>query len=315
MHAVTIVDGTLQWQQQPDPVPGPGELLVAVRAAGLNGADLLQRRGHYPPPPGVPRDIPGMELAGEVVAVGGGVDPGWVGRRVMSLVAGGGQAELAVVPEATTLPVPDRLGWAEAGGFPEVFCTAHDALVGQAGLASGDRVLVSGAAGGVGTAGVQLARAAGAHVVASVRSAALHDAVRALGADVVVLPEDVAGAGPYDVVLELVGAPGVAGVLGSGSLATGGRIVVIGVGAGIKVEVNLAALMSVRAVLRGSTLRSRSLAEKAAVVRAVDDGVVPLVADGRVAVPVAATYPLAEATAAYDRFAAGGKLGKIVLVG
>jgi NADPH:quinone reductase-like Zn-dependent oxidoreductase len=285
---------------------------VAVRAAGINGADLLQRKGLYPPPPGVPEDIPGMELAGEVVATGASVTRFAVGDRVMALVGGGAQAELATVAEEVALPVPDGLGWAEAGGFPEVFATAHDALVTQGRLVAGDRLLVSGAAGGVGTAGVQLGRALGAHVVASVRATELHPQVRALGADEVVEPDGVPDHGPYDVSLELVGAPGIGPALGA--LATGGRIVVIGVGAGARVELDLLALMGKRATIGGSTLRARPLGQKAAVTRAVGDRVLPWLADGTVRVPVAATFPLSEAAAAYGRFAAGAKLGKIVLV-
>jgi NADPH:quinone reductase len=312
MHAVTIVDGDLEWQRHEDPVPGLGELLVTVEAAGINAADLLQRQGLYPAPPGYPQDIPGMELAGVVVGVGEGTHRFAEGDRVFAVVGGGAQAELCRVPEGSVLPVPDGLSWEEAGGFPEAFCTAHDALFTQAGLLAGERVLVSGAAGGVGTAGVQLARAAGAHVVASVRNTDLHGAVADLGAAEVVVPEEVADCGPYDVSLELVGAPGVAATLSA--LATGARVVVIGVGAGAKLELNLLSLMGARATLRGSTLRVRSPAEKAAVARGVEEQVLPLLADGRVRVPVADTFPLSEATGGYERFAAGGKLGKIVLV-
>src|SRR5438270_6762148 len=151
MKAVTVVDGALEWREHPDPQPGSGELLIAVRAAGLNGGDMMQRRGLYPAPPGAPADIPGLEMAGEVVAAepGGRFAPG---DRVMAVVAGGGQAELAVVHERHALTVPDRVSWSEAGGFPEVFTTAHDALFTQCRLMMGERVLVHGAAGGVGIA-------------------------------------------------------------------------------------------------------------------------------------------------------------------
>jgi NADPH:quinone reductase-like Zn-dependent oxidoreductase len=313
VQAVTIVEGSLEWLEHPDPVPGEGELLVAVAAAGINAADLLQRRGLYPAPPGSPEDIPGMEFAGEVVGLGPGADRFALGQRVMSITGGGAQAELAVVHQDIALPVPDTVPSDQAGGFPEAFCTAHDALFTQAHLEVGDRVLISGAAGGVGTAAVQLAHAAGAHVVASVRSPDRHAEVGALGADLVVLPEAVPDHGPFDVSLELVGGPGVAQVLPL--LATGGRVVVIGVGAGAKVELNLLSLMGSRATIGGSTLRSRSRIEKAAVSRAVEAQVVPLLARGEVSVPVAATLPLARAADAYERFATGGKLGKIVLVG
>ena len=153
--------------EHPDPRPGAGEVLVRVHAAGLNGADIMQRAGLYPAPPGSPPDIPGLELAGEVVARGPGAERFAEGDRVMAIVGGGGQAELATVHERQLMPVPDGLDWPQAGGVPEVFTTAHDALFTQAGLRAGERLLVHGAAGGVGTAGVQLGAAAGAHVTAT----------------------------------------------------------------------------------------------------------------------------------------------------
>src|SRR5579884_3660652 len=185
MRAVTIRDGELLVEEHPDPVPGAGEVLVAVKAAGLNGADMLQRRGVYPAPPGAPQDIPGLELAGEVVQCGEGARRFSVGDRVMAIVGGGGQAELAVVHERILMPVPERLSWPEAGGVPEVFTTAHDAVFTQAGLRPGEHLLVHGGAGGVGTAAIQLARAAGARVTATVRNTEVHDAVRELGAEVI----------------------------------------------------------------------------------------------------------------------------------
>ena len=169
MHAVVIREGQLHWEERDDPVPGDTELLVSVRAAGLNAADLVQRAGFYPAPPGWPADIPGMEFAGEVVAVGRQVTLFSPGDRVMAVVGGGAQATLALVDETHALAVPDALPWTEAGGFPETFTTAYDALFRQAELQMGERVLVSGAAGGVGTAGVQLAAQAGAVVTATVR--------------------------------------------------------------------------------------------------------------------------------------------------
>lgn len=312
MRAVTIVDGALAWAEHPDPVPGAGEVLVAVRAAGLNAADRLQRAGHYPAPPDSPPDIPGLELAGEVVALGPGATRFAVGDRVMAVVGGGGQAELAVVHERLLLPVPDTVPWEQAGGFPEVFSTAFDALVTQCHLRVGERVCVHGAAGGVGVAAVQLARAVGAHVTATVRAPERHAEVAALGAQVVVDPGAFVDAGPFDVILELVGAPNLPDDLRA--LAPEGRIVVIGVGAGAKAEVNLLELMGKRGELRGSTLRARPLEGKAAVARAVEHHVLPLLAAGTVVVPVHETVPMADAAAAYDRFAGGGKLGKVVLL-
>jgi NADPH:quinone reductase len=231
---------------------------------------------------------------------------------VMAVVTGAGQAELAVVPELVAIPVPDGISWAQAGGFPENYTTAHDALFSQCGLALGERVCIHGAAGGVGTAAVELAVAAGCEVVATVRNPALRAGVAELGATVVD-PEQFGDHGPFDVVLELVGAVNMPANLGS--LATGGRIAIIGVGAGFTAEVNLLALMGARGRIHGSTLRPRPLDEKAAAARRVERHVLPLLARGAVTVPIAATFPLAEAAAAYELFAAGGKLGKIVLVG
>jgi putative PIG3 family NAD(P)H quinone oxidoreductase len=311
VRAATVRDGEVLVAEHPDPEPGAGQVLIRVRAAGLNGADVLQRAGRYPAPPGAPPDIPGLELAGEVAARGPGAERFAEGDRVMGIVGGGGQAELAVVHERQLMPVPDALGWPEAGGVPEVFTTAHDALFTQCGLRAGERLLVHGAAGGVGTAAVQLGRAAGANVTATVRNADLRDGVGGLGAAQVLDPEDFGEAGPFDVVLELVGAPNLAANLDA--LATDGRIVFIGVGAGAKAELNILAVMGKRATVRGSTLRARPLEEKAATARAMEKHVLPLLQSGAVRVPVAATFGLDDVAAAYERFTAGGKLGKIVL--
>ncbi len=310
MQAVTIKDGALTVEEHPDPAPEAGQLLIAVKAAGLNGADMLQRKGGYPAPPGEPQDIPGLELAGEVVGLGRGAQRFEEGDRVMAIVGGGGQAELAVVHERGAMPVPGALDWPKAGGTAEVFVTAHDALFSQAGLRPGEHLLVHGGAGGVGTAAVQLGRAAGARVTATVRNESLRGPVEQLGATAID-PEGFSEHGPFDVVLELVGAPNLSDNLGA--LATGGRIVVIGVGAGFKAELNLLAVMGKRATVRGSTLRARPLEEKAAAMRAVEREVLPLFESGAIDVPVAETFALADAEAAYDRFTEGGKLGKIVL--
>jgi putative PIG3 family NAD(P)H quinone oxidoreductase len=312
MRAVTVVDKKIEIREHPDPEPAKGELLVRVRAAGVNNADLMQVQGLYPAPPGSPPDIPGMELAGEVVATGDAVTGFAEGDRVMAIVGGGAQAELALVHERLAMRVPETVPFPEAGGFPEVFLTAHDALFTQAGVTIGDRVLVHGAAGGVGTAGVQLAAAAGARVTASVRNDRLWDEVARLGAAEVVAHDDFADRGPYDVILELVGAINMAPNLAA--LNRLGRIVVIGVGAGARVEVDLFAVMSKRAVITGSTLRSRPLEDKALVTQRAEAHTVPLLADGAVRVLIEETYPLKDAAAAYERFAQGGKLGKIVLV-
>jgi NADPH:quinone reductase len=312
VRAVTIQDKALIVEERPDPEPGAGELLVRVRAAGLNGPDMVQRQGVYPAPPGSPPDIPGLDVAGEVVATGPGVARFEEGDRVMAVVGGGGQAELAVVHERAAMPVPANLDWPQAGGVPEVFTTAHDAVFSQAGLRPGEHLLVHGAAGGVGTAAVQLGRAAGARVTATVRSEELRPGVEELGARAID-PEGFVEHGPYDVVLELVGASNLAGNLKA--LAEWGRIVVIGVGAtGPIGEINLWMVMARRATLRGSTLRNRTLEEKATAARRVEKQVLPLFEQGKLTVPVAATYQLDQVEDAYARFEAGGKLGKIVLL-
>jgi NADPH2:quinone reductase len=311
MRAVTIRDGKIVVEDHPNPEPGSGEVLIRVRGAGVNGADLMQLAGRYPPPPGAPKDIPGLELAGEVVALGPGATRFSVGDRVMGITGGGGQAELATLHERQLMPVPPELSWVHAGGTPEVFTTAHDALFTQVGLRMGERLLVHGAAGGVGTAGVQLGASAGATVTATVRNPDLRAGVADLGADTVLDPEGFEEHGPFDVILELVGAPNLAGDIHA--LATSGRIAVIGVGGGAKAELNLLGLMGKRGTIRASTLRARPLEEKALAARAMEGHVLPLLERGAIRVPVAATYPLEEAAKAYEHFARGGKLGKIVL--
>ena len=310
MRAATIRDKQLIVEQRPDPVPGAGEVLVRVRAAGVNGADIHQRAGRYPAPRGSPQDIPGLELAGEVAACGPGAERFRESDRVMAIVGGGGQAELATVHERVLVSIPDELSWAEGGGVPEVFTTAHDALFTQAQLQSGERLLVHGGAGGVGTAAIQLARAAGARVTATVRNPDLRGGVAALGADAIA-PEGFTEHGPFDVILELVGAPNLRDNVAA--LNIGGRITVIGIGAGATGELNLGILMGKRGRIHASTLRPRPLEEKAMTARGLERSVLPLLASGAVRVPIAATYPIDQVEAAYERFTAGGKLGKIVL--
>jgi NADPH2:quinone reductase len=311
MRAATIRDGEIVVEDHPEPTPGHLEVLVRVRAAALNGADMMQRRGVYPAPAGWPQDIPGLDVAGEVAELGPEAERFAVGDRVMGFVGGGGQGELLTVHERLLMPVPDGLDWPQAGGTPEVFTTAYDALFAQAGLSAGERLLVHGAAGGVGTAAVQLGATTGAHVTATVRNPDHREAVAALGAHEVIDPQGFGEHGPFDVILELVGAPNLAANVQA--LATNGRIVVIGISAGAKAELNLGALMGKRGRISASTLRARPLEEKALLARKVERHVLPLIARGDIAVPIAATVPLSEAPAAYERFAAGGKLGKIVL--
>jgi NADPH:quinone reductase len=312
MKALTIQDQNLVVDERPDPEPGVGEVLVRVHAAGVNALDMLQRRGAYPAPPGSPPDIPGVELAGEVAAVGAGATRFSEGDRVMAVVGGGAQAELAVVHERAAMPVPRSVDWPQAGGLPEAFTTAHDAIFTQAGLRPGEHLLVHGAAGGVGTAAVQLAHALGARVTATVRREEHRAALEELGASAIA-PEGFGRNGPYDVILELVGAANLAENLDS--LALRGRIAVIGVGGtGPSAEINLLTVMQKRARIHGSTLRSRPLEEKAICARLVEKEVLPRFEDGTLTVPLADTFALDEAEAGYERFSAGGKLGKVVLL-
>src|SRR5581483_3313955 len=287
MRAAVIVDGRIEIEERPDPTPGDGEVLIHVRAAGINGADLAQRAGRYPPPPGA-TDVPGLECAGLTDD----------GERVMALLPGGGHAELAVAHHTHVLSVPDHLGWEEAGGFVEVFATAHDALFTQAQLREGERVLVNGAAGGVGVAGVQLAVAARASVTANARHH--HDELAGLGADLEV-------EGDYDVILELVGGENLSTNLER--LAPKGRIAVIGVGAGARAEIDFGRLMRTRGRISASNLRGRTVEEKEDVLRRLEAFARP----NRFQVPVEEAYPLERAQEAYERFASGGKFGKIVL--
>lgn len=310
MRAATVRDQQIVVEDHPDPEPGVSEVLVRVHAAGLNGADVMQRKGHYPAPPGAPADIPGLEFAGEVVALGDGARRFSRGERVMAIAGGGGQAELVVAHERTLMPVPEALDRVAAGGVPEVFTTAYDAVFLQGALGMGEHLLVHGGAGGVGTAAVQLGRMAGARVTATVRNEAARPGVAALGATVI-SPEGFAEQGPYDVILELVGAPNLPEDVQA--VATGGRICVIGVGAGAKAELNLVALMGKRARISASTLRARPLEEKALVARAVERAVLPGFASGALAVPVAATFGIEDAPRAYERFEAGAKLGKVII--
>jgi NADPH2:quinone reductase len=287
MRAAVIHEGTLVVEERPDPTPEEGQVLIEVRASSVNNADLIQRAGHYPAPPGSPPDIPGLECAGVTED----------GRRVMALLGGGGQAEQVVVDARHVLDVPASLDDLQAGGFMEAFCTAHDALFTQGHLQAGERLLVNGAAGGVGVAAVQLGIDAGAKVTANARHH--HAELQALGADT-----DVDG--EYDVILELVGGDNLQQNLLR--LATGGRVAIIGTGAGRKAEIDFGPLMAKRGRISASTLRARSADEKAKVVRRLAG-----LDLGRFTVPVEAAYSLGRVSDAYEHFAQGGKFGKIVV--
>lgn len=312
MRAVKINNNELEIVSQETPQPGPDDVVIEVRAAGLNAADLLQRRGFYPAPPGWPSDIPGLECAGVVHAVGLNVTSVSVGDRVAAIVGGGGQATHCVVPAEHLIAVPSSIPDTEAGGFAEAFTTAFDALVLNAHIAPHERVLISGAAGGVGLAAVQIVRAFGAVAVAVTRDDRHHSALRELGASECVTLDDVGTIEDVDVILELVGAAHLAAA--QTKLRPFGRVVVIGVGSGGRVEIDLLGLMSRRASLTGSTLRARSREEKASIALAVNDQLVPLWADGTLRVVLSDALSLDQASEAYDLFAQPGKLGKIVLV-
>lgn len=311
MHALVISDHRLVLAERPTPEPGDHDVVVAVRAAGVNAADLLQLKGYYAAPPGWPADIPGLELAGIVTSVGARVHEPLLGRRVCAVVGGGAQATHCLVPSEHLLFVPDHVTWDEAGGFAEAFTTAHDALVTQGGVESGQRVLISGAAGGVGVAGVQIAHSLGAHVIAVTRSDEHHARLRQLGADETITLDDVGDIDPVDVVLELVGAAHL--TLAWPRLAPHARVVVIGVGGGSRMEVDLLSVMSTRMTLTGSTLRSRSRSEKSEVTDRVAQTMVPRWRTGEVHVPIAQTFSLEDAALAYAAFEHPGKFGKIVL--
>jgi NADPH:quinone reductase-like Zn-dependent oxidoreductase len=299
-------------EERPDPSPGSNELLVAAWFAGVNTADLAQRAGAYPPPPDAPQDIPGLEVAGVVVATGAAVRSFAEGDRIFGLVGGGGLADRVVVHERHVGRVPDRLSDEEAAAVPEAFVTAHDAIVRQAGLGLGDVLLVNGANGGVGTAAVQIGVAAGARVIASARSG--HERLAELGAESVA-PEDalerVQAVGGADVVLELVGSPNLERDLDA--LAAKGRIVVVGVGAGAEGTLSLRKLMGKRGGIAGTVLRARPLEEKAQAVQAFVHDVVPHLASGRLRAIVDRVFSVEDAADAFDYMAASGKFGKVLL--
>lgn len=299
-------------EDRTDPEPGADEVLVRARFAALNAADLMQRAGNYPAPPGSPADIPGIEVSGVVAATGANVRGLSAGERVFGLVGGGGLADCAVVNARHVTPVPDELSDEDAAAVPEAFVTAHDAIVTQAGLGLGDVLLVNGANGGVGSAAVQIGVVAGARVFASARTA--HDRLAALGAEPVE-PADafdrVRAAGGADVVLELVGAPNLAADLDV--LTTWGRVMVIGTGAGADTPLSLRTLMARRGRILGSTLRARPPEEKAAAVQAFARGVVPHLATGRMRGLVDRVFPVDDAAGAFEHMGGPGKFGKVLL--
>ncbi|HEY7439098.1 MAG TPA: NAD(P)H-quinone oxidoreductase [Acidimicrobiia bacterium] len=315
-------DGRIEVLDRPDPRPGPGQVVVAVAGAGLNRADLLQRQGLYPAPPGSPADIPGLEFSGEVIERGEGVATPIVGQRVFGVTGGGCQAERLAVDARHCALVPDAVDLAEAGAAPEVFVTAHDAMRTRAALQPGESVLVHAAGSGVGTAVVQLAKAWGCPVTGTARTAGKLDRAAELGLDHGIVPGDpfdpselaaqlVNAAGALDVTIDLVGGPYVvADVLAAALL---GRIVIVGMLAGGRADLPIGLVMGKRLAIHGTVLRARSDEHKAAAMRGFADEVVPLLADRSVAPIVDRTFPLEQAAQAYELLASDTTFGKVLL--
>lgn len=321
MRAVVVREpggpSALMIEELPDPVPAPGEIAINVVATAVNRADTLQRRGLYPPPPGA-SEIIGLECSGTVAELGEGVE-GWsVGDQVCALLAGGGYASRVVVPAGQVMPVPEGVDLVTAGSLAEVACTVWSNLYLVAGLTSGETVLIHGGAGGIGSFAIQLTHALGSRVITTVGSAEKAALCTRLGADLVINYRDQdfvaevksAGAG-VDVILDNMGAS----YLGRNvdALQPGGRLVVIGLQGGTTGELNLGKLLAKRASVTATGLRGRPVAEKSAICASVVEHVWPLIADGRIATMVHATFGLAEVGAAHELMEAGTHTGKIVL--
>jgi putative PIG3 family NAD(P)H quinone oxidoreductase len=309
VDALRVVD-------RPDPVPGPGEVLVRVRAAGVNRPDLLQRQGLYQPPPGA-TDILGLECSGEVAALGAEVTGFSVGDEVCALVAGGGYAELVPVPAGQVAPAPEGIDLVDAGGLMETTCTVWSNIVMVGCLEAGQRLLVHGGASGIGTTAIQIGTALGARVATTVGSADKAAMCRELGADIVVnyreqdfaeeLRDD-----PADVVLDIIGAKYLAANVAV--LAPGGRLVVIGMQGGTKAELDLHALMQHWGSVIGTLLRPRSIEDKSEIVAQTVEHVWPMIADGRVRPIVHATFPLDDVAQAHQVLEESSHVGKVVLI-
>jgi NADPH2:quinone reductase len=305
-------------EQRPVPVPGEGEILIKVAAAGVNRPDVMQRKGLYPPPPGA-SDIPGLEIAGEVAALGSGVKRWAIGDRVMALVIGGGYAEYCLAHESHTMPV-NGLSMEEAAAVPETFMTVWHNVFERGGLKSGETFLVHGGTSGIGTTAIQLAKAFGARVITTAGSDEKCDACRKLGADVAVNykrqdfvaeTKTATGGKGADVILDMVGGD----YIGRNyeAAAVEGRIVQIAFMGSAKAEVNFMRLMMKRLHHTGSTLRSRSVADKGAIARAVEGNALPLIAAGKVKPVMYKTFPLKDAAAAHALMESSAHIGKIVL--
>jgi NADPH2:quinone reductase len=300
-------------EERPDPAPGRFEVLIRPAYSGMNPADVLQRLGKHPIPPGSPKDVPGLEVAGTIVAVGDGVSDFKLGDRAMGLVGGGGHASLVVAHERELMHVPDVLDDLHAAAVPEAYLTAYDAIVSQSGLRMGDTLLVNGASGGVGTAAVQIARSLHVKVIASVRSEAVRPKVAALGAEALGRDEAFARVrelGGADVVLELVGGINVPDDIAS--LALRGTVILVA-GKGDDPVLSMGELMSRRGHVVGTGLRRRPLEEKAALTQDFAKHVLPLIASGEITPIVDRTFPIEQAADAFDALAVPGKFGKLLL--
>lgn len=304
---------------RPTPQPGPGEILIKVAAAGVNRPDVLQRYGKYPPPPGA-SDLPGLEVAGRVAALGAGVTGFTVGDKVCALISGGGYAEYCLAPAPQCLPVPGRLSMVEAAAVPETFFTVWTNVFERGRLKAGETFLVHGGASGIGTTAIQLAKAFGARVLATAGTPEKCAACQALGAerainykteDFVAVAKDLTGGKGVDLTLDMVGGDYVGKNIEMARVE--GRIVQIAFLRSPKTEVNLAPLMMKRLTLTGSTLRARSVEEKGAVAAAVRQNVWPLLESGQVKPVIHATFPLADAAGAHRLMEADTHIGKIVL--
>jgi putative PIG3 family NAD(P)H quinone oxidoreductase len=323
MRAITVASpggpDVLQIASVPDPIPAAGEVLIDITASGVNRADLLQRQGHYPPPPGAPPYL-GLECSGRIAGMGDDVT-GWrIGDEVCALLSGGGYAEQVSVPAGQVLAVPSGVSVIDAAALPEVACTVHANLVTLAGLHAGQTLLVHGGASGIGTMAIQLGRALGARVACTAGSRAKLDFCRELGADRVISYRDedfvaaiteFTGGNGADVILDIMGAAYLQRNLTA--LAPGGRLVVIGLLGGARAELDLSALMRKRASVHSTSLRARPTSEKAAIVADVRDQVWPLIGTGRVRPVIDAIFPLAQASSAHQRMEAGDHIGKILL--
>ena len=328
MRAVTIVSfGGVEGLEVREVADAPRASLdrvrVRVRAAGLNRADILQRLGRYPAPPGYPQDIPGMEFAGEVEQIGDEVRRWKVGDRVFGIIGGGGQAEFVTLPESHLAEIPPNLDWADAAAIPEVFITAHDALFTQCGLQMGERVLIHAAGSGVGTAATQLVRAAGADAYGTSRTADKLEKAKEFGlteafvasGDPMEIAEAVnkwtSGAG-VEVILDLVGAAYLKANLAA--IGSRGRLIFVGTTSGSRAEIDYSILMGKRLRIIGTSLRTRSLEEKATATRLFAQHVVPLLASGAVRPVIDKVFGMEEVCAAHQRLESNESFGKVVLM-